>query len=467
MGFSRALRCGFLTLAMVTSLSGWSQDSHAATWQVPNQIPTIQAAIDTAANGDSVLVAPGSYTELLTVSRKNIVLTSETGASQTFIQPPASRPVGTSTLVLEYLLDTSEVSGLTFENGGDSLVFGGAVACDSCHTNIRDNSFISNLARFGGGVYVGSQPSFPTIENNYFESNTAVIQGGGLSAFLNGEPVVTGNLFKNNVSIGNAFFQGVGGAISIDNLVEDSTDVVIDHNIFIGNRACQGTAIQLEYGSPVVLSNTMVSNYAAGTLVASDVSTVYSHRGASPEISNNIIFDGQGTYGIGHDDAGIPMLTCNDLFDNDLGNYINVSPGAFDFYADPLFCNLGMGDLTLSISSLCLPANNPQCGLVGALSQGCSEQAGVKEGELIGLRVVSAPGRIDFFFNDDHSDDCSALNIFSVSGRLIKSIEQVCESKTSWFGETTTGITAPSGIYYASIQKGEVSWQRQFVFLKR
>jgi hypothetical protein len=36
--------------------------AHAATLKVPGQYATIQQAIDTAVNGDTVLVAPGTYT---------------------------------------------------------------------------------------------------------------------------------------------------------------------------------------------------------------------------------------------------------------------------------------------------------------------------------------------------------------------------------------------------------------------
>ena len=45
-----------------------------------------------------------------------------------------------------------------------------------------------------------------------------------------------------------------------------------------------------------------------------------------------------------------------------------------NFSADPLFCDPDNGDFTLSSQSPCLPGNHPDgadCGLIGALGQGC------------------------------------------------------------------------------------------------
>ena len=40
--------------------------------------------------------------------------------------------------------------------------------------------------------------------------------------------------------------------------------------------------------------------------------------------------------------------------------------------ADPLFCDLAIGDLSIDAASPCLPANNPWGILIGALGEGCS-----------------------------------------------------------------------------------------------
>jgi hypothetical protein len=66
--------------------------SLASTIQVPQDQPTIQAGINAANNGDTVLVAPGTYYEQINFSGKNIVVESQSGASVTTID--ASRTTG-------------------------------------------------------------------------------------------------------------------------------------------------------------------------------------------------------------------------------------------------------------------------------------------------------------------------------------------------------------------------------------
>jgi hypothetical protein len=54
-----------------------------------------------------------------------------------------------------------------------------------------------------------------------------------------------------------------------------------------------------------------------------------------------------------------------------------------NFSADPLFCNVGIGDVGLANeTSPCLPANN-DCGvLIGALDEGCACHCGVVWGDV-------------------------------------------------------------------------------------
>ena len=63
---------------------------NAATIHVPADQPTIQAGINVGGNGDTVLVAPGTYSENVLINGKSIVTRSILGADSTIIQPADS-----------------------------------------------------------------------------------------------------------------------------------------------------------------------------------------------------------------------------------------------------------------------------------------------------------------------------------------------------------------------------------------
>src|SRR5262249_62096630 len=63
------------------------------TIRVPSDQPKIQSAIDIAAIGDTVLVAPGTYVENINFGGKAITVTSESGAKDTIIDGGNANPV--------------------------------------------------------------------------------------------------------------------------------------------------------------------------------------------------------------------------------------------------------------------------------------------------------------------------------------------------------------------------------------
>ena len=85
---SRRFACFSLSF-VATFLAHGPAPAHAATLHVPSGYATIQAAIDAAASGDTVLVAAGTYAENL-VMKSGVVLRSEMGRDATEIQASAT-----------------------------------------------------------------------------------------------------------------------------------------------------------------------------------------------------------------------------------------------------------------------------------------------------------------------------------------------------------------------------------------
>ena len=69
-----------LLLALIVNFA-----AQASVINVPAAQPTIQAGINAANNGDTVLVAPGTYTENINFMGKAITVKSSKGASLTIV----------------------------------------------------------------------------------------------------------------------------------------------------------------------------------------------------------------------------------------------------------------------------------------------------------------------------------------------------------------------------------------------
>ncbi len=181
-----------------------SQTTH----HVPADFATIQAAIDAAQSGDTVLVAPGFYIQNLTIAGKGIRLESSAGAAATLISglvgPGATISVGPGlgrALVIEGFT-IADGQGLPATSGGQVGGAGGIDVRGSSPT-IRNCSFAYDM----GGPTAGS------------------VRGGPGGILLSGPgPDPGGALIRNchfgPLSGGSGLF-GVGGPGAI--LIDGST----------------------------------------------------------------------------------------------------------------------------------------------------------------------------------------------------------------------------------------------------
>jgi hypothetical protein len=205
---------------------------------VPSQYPTIQSAIDAAFAGDTVVIAPGSYTgdgnRDLDFGGKAITVQSTNPrdpcvVAATIIDCNGSRDEPHRGLYFhsgEGLV--SIVSGLTIKNGYVYDDDGGGIYCSGSSPTIECCMITSNEAEgrqsityevasgpaYGGGIYCESN-SVPLILNCAILNNKArgglpsqsgghgaSAYGGGLCATSDSNPTLRGCLISSNEALG-------------------------------------------------------------------------------------------------------------------------------------------------------------------------------------------------------------------------------------------------------------------------
>lgn len=361
--------------------------------------PTIQAGVDSAASGDTVLVAPGSYHENV-LMKGGITLASVAGWSSTSIEPPARL---TPIIKCTDSVPGAVVMGFTLKGGRAPL--GGAIYWSGASVSIVQNRFVNNRCSDDGGAIFCSDVDNLSIQENIFETNFAADWGGAIFCD-NCSPIVTGNEFTNcssryggalgcygsldivvneNVFAGNSCVQQ-GGAVYCNyscsgefehNSFEGNSTTgtggavcclrgtyEVRANLFVENKADCGGAIGIGRDASVVIhGNTFYSNQA--TLRGSSVSC---SDAASVWIYNCIIAFSEDAPAIDCTFHVVARLDCNDLWMND-SDYNGCVAGPHDFYEDPLFCDPFTGDYTLQECSPCVYGYG--CGQVGAYGVGC------------------------------------------------------------------------------------------------
>lgn len=229
--------------------------SHAVVKTVPAQYSTIQAAINASANGDTVLVSPGTFFENINFRGKKIVLTSEYYVTQNTASIYAtvingstpSQPDSGSCVIINNGEDSTTVlqgfaitggtgtkwndehsAGLYREGGGILVQYSSPVIKD----NIIYNNVINNVTGVnstgGGGIRIGD--SYVRFYNNIVMNNSARYGAGIVLNYCGGE-------YKNNIVCSNygSYQYGAGSGFWLNGHFTRAT--IIENNTVAGNSA--------------------------------------------------------------------------------------------------------------------------------------------------------------------------------------------------------------------------------------
>ncbi len=365
------------------------------TWYVTadgsGDAPTIQAAIDSCVNNDTVLVAAGTFTGVgnrdIELRGKRLLLISESGPEQTVIDCQGSVPEPHRAFYIHQGEDsTTVVSGFTVINGHADVANGGGMLIDAASPLISDCRFQSNHAYSGGGVACINVTRLVRFADCLFEGNQAANNGGAL--YTGGSVALSTCAAKDNTAGAN------GGAVhffSADTSIYGSDTSYADYCIFAGNQAgSNGGAFYVAGVSPFATNCTFFGNSSSfgGAITV----TSYSH----PVLINSVVAfnrGGSAVFCIGP--YANPYLTCSDVYGNDGGDWTGCIIAQFgqhgNFSADPWFCDTAAGDLHIAEKSPCAPENNSCSTLIGALEVGCSGTKAIIEPNVMGIPQVKSP----------------------------------------------------------------------------
>lgn len=244
--------------AVVCSLSLCSSAVFATTIHVPADYPTIQAGIDAAVDGDTVLVADGTYTDVgnkdIDFGGKAITVQSENGPEHCIIDCEGT---GRGFYFHTSEGENSVVFGFTIRNGHADL--GGGILCENTSPQIDGCVIKDSIADSGGGgiAFTGYQAS-PTIKNCFIRMNRASGGGGIYIAHLDAS-VANPNI--DNCRIIENTATNDGGGIYIHSNTGRKRPLC-SNSIIRGNSAANGGGIFCCYFSSTFVNCLIAENTA-------------------------------------------------------------------------------------------------------------------------------------------------------------------------------------------------------------
>jgi len=187
---------------LITCLSLFSNNGLANVINVPDDFETIQAAVNSTQEGDTVLVEPGEYNERVGMPAHNIVLTSLRliEGDENFIEQTIIDGVNINRSTVRISAGTDErtvIDGFTIINGNTD--YGGGIYVANARPTLRFLVLADNNAdRGGGGLYV-TRTSSVNISNSTIRNNFGFI-GGGVVVINESRLTVTDCLIEGNTT---------------------------------------------------------------------------------------------------------------------------------------------------------------------------------------------------------------------------------------------------------------------------
>ena len=280
----------FVSLGLVTAAPVLA----ARTIHVPADYPTIQAAIDAASDGDTIVVAAGLYEENVEIDKSLTLKGAQAGVdartrsgAETIIEPDE----GTGIRIITATDRVVIIDGLTVQNAEHGIA--------TPEPTMADDITIRNV-RVLNPTEFGISPTFTittTVEYCYVEGAIQAINAGALVPF---EPTVA--TFRNNEIVNSQF--GFTGYLK-DSLIEGN---------LVRDFATEGVGISGQFLNTEIKNNT-VTGYIEGAGM-----TFEEHYGR--DLSENVNVEGNTFTG---NDLGIYVFNTQTTLTGITVNFNNIA----------------------------------------------------------------------------------------------------------------------------------------------
>ena len=330
-------------------------EAQARIINVPDDFETIQAGIDEAENGDTVLVQPGEYVENIDFDGKDITVASlfiidgnENHIEETIIDGDENGSVVTFE---NGETEEALLIGLTITNGDGAPSDAGGIFIGIASPTIRRCIIRNNVGSIQGsaGIFLGSSSS-NIIDCDFFGNRNT--EESGTSAILCNASDITITNYSFLDNFGNRCVKAQHGG-----------SLVVTACKFIDNSGPQvGWPIQIDYNIDLAIH---------GCLIAGNQSGIAAH-GNIRLISNSTIAYNEG---LAIDDSQVPQNSqivnsiiwgnaegLRENYDYDI-SYSDIQggfEGESNIDEDPLFVDPNNGDYHLNEDSPCIDAGDPE-----------------------------------------------------------------------------------------------------------
>jgi len=323
---------------------------------------TIQACINSAAPGQTIVIQPSTYITSLTLN-KAVSLTGVNSATVILTALSDQRVLTvTGAAVDSHVI----ISGLTFAGGNLAAIFcpdgcGGAIIVEGSAKPLIEHVVISNsqAAHFGGGLFADTGSNLLLRDVRVISNSSTASSGGGV--YSRAPLQIAGGEFRENRASGFG-----GGLLSGNSLIVTGTQFVsntapgtqggglyaagntwLTAAEFYGNLAQEGGGLYTE--APIFLLNTRLHNNLADQGGGAFGTDVFNVQGGQ-FVSNGSNTDGGGLHTEG------PLFVTSTLVAN---NESDGTGGGLFALADANLTGVQFSDNTSQLDGGCLEAKNP------------------------------------------------------------------------------------------------------------